>query len=90
MPGLNGHEVLGKVKADEAPRDTPVVFLTGRTGSDEMVAGLRAGAQDYLKKPFEPRRGTGAVRESRRQARGQREPLSVRHRPLQADQRHLV
>ena len=54
MPGLNGHEVLRKVKADEELQDTPVVFLTGRTGSEQIVAALRAGAQDYLKKPFEP------------------------------------
>ncbi|MEA2534158.1 MAG: two-component system, cell cycle response regulator [Actinomycetota bacterium] len=54
MPGLNGHEVLRRVKADEELEDTPVVFLTGQTGSEQIVAGLRAGAQDYLKKPFEP------------------------------------
>jgi diguanylate cyclase (GGDEF)-like protein len=54
MPGLNGHEVLRRVKADEELQDTPVVFLTRRTGSKDIVAGLRAGAQDYLKKPFEP------------------------------------
>ena len=53
MPGLDGREVLSRVKADEALQDTPVVFLTSRTGSDEIVAALRAGAQDYLKKPFE-------------------------------------
>jgi diguanylate cyclase (GGDEF)-like protein len=53
MPGLDGREVLSRVKAEEALQDTPIVFLTARTGSDEMVAALRAGAQDYLKKPFE-------------------------------------
>ncbi|HEY2668528.1 MAG TPA: response regulator [Actinomycetota bacterium] len=53
MPGLDGREVLSRVKAEEALADTPVVFLTARTGSDEIVAALRAGAQDYLKKPFE-------------------------------------
>jgi two-component system cell cycle response regulator len=31
-----------------------VVFLTGRTGTDDVVEGLRLGAHDYLKKPFEP------------------------------------
>lgn len=54
MPGLNGNEVLAHVKAENELKDTPVVFLTGRTGSEEIVAGLRSGAQDYLKKPFEP------------------------------------
>jgi two-component system cell cycle response regulator len=66
MPGLNGHEVLAALKADSALKDIPVVFLTGRTGTKEMVAGLRAGAHDYLKKPFETTelvaRVSGAVR----------------------------
>lgn len=53
MPGLDGHQVLAKLKRDEALTDIPVVFLTGRTSMDDMVAGLRAGAHDYLKKPFE-------------------------------------
>jgi len=53
MPGMNGHQVLAYLKADEGLKDIPVVFLTGKTGTDDIVAGLRAGAHDYLKKPFE-------------------------------------
>jgi two-component system cell cycle response regulator len=53
MPGLDGHEVLARLKADPSVADIPVVFLTGRTGTVDMVQGLRAGAHDYLKKPFE-------------------------------------
>jgi two-component system, cell cycle response regulator len=54
MPGLDGHQVLARLKADAELKDIPVVFLTCRTGMDDVVAGLRGGAQDYLKKPFEP------------------------------------
>jgi two-component system, cell cycle response regulator len=46
MPGLNGHEVLAYLKADPELKNIPVVFLTGKTGTDDIVAGLRAGAQD--------------------------------------------
>lgn len=53
MPGLNGHQVLAHLKADDLLKDIPVVFLTGKTGTDDIVAGLRSGAHDYLKKPFE-------------------------------------
>jgi len=53
MPGLDGHQVLACLKEEETLRDIPVVFLTGRTGRDDMITGLRAGAHDYLKKPFE-------------------------------------
>jgi diguanylate cyclase (GGDEF)-like protein len=55
MPGLNGHQVLAHLKADDELKDIPVVFLTGKAGgTEDIVAGLRSGAQDYLKKPFEP------------------------------------
>lgn len=53
MPNLNGMEVLGRLKADPALRDIPVVFLTSRTSTEDIVAALRGGAHDYLKKPFE-------------------------------------
>jgi two-component system, cell cycle response regulator len=71
MPGLDGHQVLARLKADPAFSDIPVVFLTGRTSTGDMVQGLRAGAHDYLKKPFEPAellaRIGGAVRMKRLQ-----------------------
>jgi two-component system cell cycle response regulator len=54
MPGLDGYQVLARLKADPELSHIPVVFLTGRTGMADIVAGLRAGAHDYLKKPFEP------------------------------------
>lgn len=81
MPGLDGHQVLARLKADSDLSDIPVVFLTGRTSTDDMVAGLRAGAHDYLKKPFEPAeliaRIGGAVRIKRLQ-----DELHVRNEQL--------
>jgi diguanylate cyclase (GGDEF)-like protein len=53
MPGINGHQVLAHLKADDDLKDIPVVFLTGKTDTADIVAGLRGGAHDYLKKPFE-------------------------------------
>jgi diguanylate cyclase (GGDEF)-like protein len=54
MPGLNGHEVLARLKSEEALKDIPVVFLTNHSSMDEVLRGLRGGAHDYLSKPFEP------------------------------------
>jgi diguanylate cyclase (GGDEF)-like protein len=71
MPGMNGYEVLTRLKTDPDLADIPVVFLTGHTTTADMVEGLRAGAHDYLKKPFEPAelmaRIAGAVRIKRLQ-----------------------
>jgi diguanylate cyclase (GGDEF)-like protein len=53
MPGLDGYGVLAALKSEPQLKDIPVVFLTSRAGMEDVVAGLRGGAHDYLKKPFE-------------------------------------
>lgn len=53
MPGtLNGLEVCRQIKADHATRFTKVVLLTARVQAGDKEAGLAAGADDYLMKPF--------------------------------------
>lgn len=54
MPEMSGWDVLAAMKADPALSDVPVVFLTGRSDTADMVDGLRLGAHDYLRKPCEP------------------------------------
>src|SRR5512133_996046 len=54
MPYLDGHAVLARVKADPRLADIPVVFVTSRVTTEDVVEGLRLGAHDYLRKPFEP------------------------------------
>ncbi len=53
MPVLDGHATLMRLKADPELKDIPVVFLTGRVDTVDVVNGLRLGAHDYLRKPFE-------------------------------------
>jgi signal transduction histidine kinase/DNA-binding response OmpR family regulator len=52
MPGLDGFELLASLRAGSATRDLPVLMLSARAGEDARVEGLRAGADDYLVKPF--------------------------------------
>jgi diguanylate cyclase (GGDEF)-like protein len=54
MPRLDGYGVLSRLKADERLADVPVVFVTGRVTPRDLVEGLRHGAHDYLRKPFDP------------------------------------
>jgi DNA-binding response OmpR family regulator len=49
MPGLDGWKTLGRIREIS---DVPVLMLTGRGAELERVRGLRAGADDYLVKPF--------------------------------------
>ena len=49
LPGINGYELLKQIK----PTGTPVIFITAKGSVQDRVQGLRAGADDYLVKPFE-------------------------------------
>ena len=55
LPGMNGFELLRKLKLDESTRGLPVVIITARGEDSDMVAGLELGADDYVVKPFSPR-----------------------------------
>ena len=48
LPGIDGYELLGQIK----PTGTPVIFITAKGSVQDRVQGLRAGADDYLAKPF--------------------------------------
>ncbi|MBV9390205.1 MAG: PAS domain S-box protein [Chroococcidiopsidaceae cyanobacterium CP_BM_ER_R8_30] len=52
MPGLDGFELLGALRADLRTREVPIILLSARAGEEAIVEGLEAGADDYLIKPF--------------------------------------
>ncbi|MEQ9365442.1 MAG: hybrid sensor histidine kinase/response regulator [Leptospirales bacterium] len=53
MPELDGYEVCRRLKADPLTAEIPVIFLTARGESEDLVAGFDAGAVDYIRKPFQ-------------------------------------
>ena len=54
MPGIDGFEVLRRLREYAATSDMPVIMLTARRGERDIVDALRLGASDYLSKPFIP------------------------------------
>lgn len=52
MPGLSGLELCTRIRGLDAPLPPYLFLLTARTGTKNLVAGLNAGANDYLTKPF--------------------------------------
>ena len=52
LPGMDGVEILRRLRAGGATAEVPVIFLTARTAEMDRVAGLEAGADDYVVKPF--------------------------------------
>jgi len=55
MPGLDGFEVARRLKADAATAHIPIIFMTGLTETEHLVAALEAGGVDYVTKPIKPK-----------------------------------
>ena len=79
MPGIDGFEVARRLKADVATAHIPIVFMTGLTETEHLVAALEAGGVDYVTKPIKPKevlarmnvhlQGARRARQDARQAR---------------------
>ncbi|MDR1249625.1 MAG: response regulator [Treponema sp.] len=54
MPEMNGYEAIKILKSGEETKDIPVIFLTGKTDTEDELEGLELGAIDYIAKPFVP------------------------------------
>jgi putative two-component system response regulator len=68
LPGMDGLEICRRLRADPRTVALPVVLLTGRTSVDDVVAGLDAGADDFLSKPFHEAELLARLRSARRLA----------------------
>jgi len=55
MPGVSGVELTRRLRKDSFTEDIPIIMLTARVSEDDKVAGLEAGTDDYVIKPFSPR-----------------------------------
>ena len=55
LPHMNGEEVCRQLRADRDTAAIPVLMLTAKGEPTDRIAGLEAGADDYLSKPFSPR-----------------------------------
>ena len=53
MPGMDGYEVVGKIKENPATRNIPVIMLTALDDRNARMVGLNAGAEDFLTKPVD-------------------------------------
>lgn len=53
MPDLNGYEICRQLKSERRTRKVPLVLLTARTEVENKLAGLEAGADDFITKPFD-------------------------------------
>ncbi len=52
MPKLDGYELTARLRGNEATRHLPIILLTARVQESDIVRGVEAGADDYVRKPF--------------------------------------
>lgn len=53
MPGMDGHAFSRAVKGDDILKHIPIILVTARTGAEMLAEGMKAGADDYISKPFD-------------------------------------
>jgi two-component system response regulator RegX3 len=71
LPGLSGEEMCRIVRQSS---DVPIIMLTARDSEEDLLTGLRVGADDYITKPFSPRELAARVRALLRRARATDQP----------------
>ncbi len=62
MPGIDGLETCRRLRQTYASDCAPVIFITAKSESDDVVEGLAAGGVDYLPKPFKPKEVLARIR----------------------------
>lgn len=67
LPGRDGVEICQQIRSES---DTPIVMLTAKSDTIDVVRGLEAGADDYIAKPFKPKELIARVRAQMRRAGG--------------------
>ncbi len=84
LPGVDGLELCQRLRRD-ARRDVPVIMLTARDTLGDKLAGLDAGADDYLVKPFEIQELEARIRAQIRRRRGQMRSETLKVGDLELD-----
>jgi two-component system phosphate regulon response regulator PhoB len=91
LPDRPGVELLRELRGDERTRGLPIIMLTARSAESDKVAGLDAGADDYVVKPFSPRELVSRVRALFRRRAPQHSGEALSYGPLTIDPaRHEV
>lgn len=62
MPGIDGYETCSVLRTAPETKTIPVIFITARTSTEDVVRGFKAGAVDYVGKPFQPEELLARVR----------------------------
>lgn len=82
LPSLNGFEICKEIRRDSG---VPIIMLTARDDTSDVVMGLESGADDYVTKPFETDELAARLRAALRRAGRDEKPQAFRVRDLEVD-----
>ena len=85
MPQVSGIDLITSLRRDESTSDLPIIMLTARSTEDDTIAGLDAGADDYITKPFSPRELLSRVQAALRRSSGYQRGKILRHGDITLD-----
>src|SRR5690606_12065585 len=85
MPGLSGQQTCRQIKGNPDWRDTPVLILTAKEDRESMVAGLNAGADDYIVKSTDFQVLRGRLRAQLRRKHVEDETRRMREQLVRAE-----
>jgi phosphoserine phosphatase RsbU/P len=88
MPGMNGYEVCRQIQQMPDKRQIPIIFLTARTEKADIVKGFKAGAVDYVTKPFNAPELLARV-STHLELKRARDIIEARNREVEANNREL-
>ncbi len=89
MPQISGIDLIKSLRSKADTADLPIIMLTARSTEDDTIAGLDAGADDYITKPFSPRELLSRVQAVLRRASGRQNPNVLSHGNLKLDKNAL-
>lgn len=70
MPGMSGLELVQRLRRQPETREIPVILLTARAEEEDLIRGLKGGADDYITKPFSTRELVARIEAVLRRRRG--------------------
>ncbi len=89
MPQVTGIDLIKSLRSKTETADLPIIMLTARSTEDDTIAGLDAGADDYITKPFSPRELLSRVQAVLRRHTRQKNPNLLSHGAITLDNSSL-
>ncbi|MGE5807375.1 MAG: response regulator transcription factor [Ignavibacteria bacterium] len=91
MPGMDGFETCRKIRSQKEFKNTPIIFLTAKSGEADEIQGLELGASDYIQKPISPKKLIARVKLNLRKKEEKSHPPKITAGSLVIDRgRYIV